>query len=276
MQDLFEQKKTQILKDMESTSLESPDLSPKGTIDELCIPIMNLINSNKDMVTTSSCSGRVSVFLEGSKYNNVNDDDKVKNEGVKIGAKGNGGHWLFVTHNPFELKNWWKDKNFLINNNDQFLNINETTRYILYKFEPFILHVKCRDLKMAQKLYTIAMNCGFRESGIGVNNLVAIRTSIRLDIPIGFLQETTENLYLLVTEQYLELITNLSLDRFKENKKRLNSLYNSISKMLEKNDQEIEQEHLQETKEQRRARKIKEGLARKEQVRKLKENIESI
>ena len=44
---------------------------------------------------------------------------------------------------------------------------NASARSILYKFEPLILHVKCRNESMAQKLYVLAMNNGFRESGIG-------------------------------------------------------------------------------------------------------------
>lgn len=49
------------------------------------------------------------------------------------------------------------------------------------------MHVKCRNLPTASALYTAAMACGFRESGIGSNNLVGIRISLKLDAPLGYL-----------------------------------------------------------------------------------------
>ncbi|CUM51591.1 uncharacterized protein AC631_02712 [Debaryomyces fabryi] len=260
MQDPFDQKKKSILAEIGTTDETTPDASPKGTIDEFCIPIINLINSNKDMVTTSSCSGRVSVFLEGVK--DINQDD------VKIGAKGNNGRWIFVTHDPKDLPDWFSSVNFkYITDTSSYESTSVTTRYILYKFEPLILHVKCRDLEMANKLYSAAMSCGFRESGIGTNNIVGIRISIKLDVPIGFLNELTEELVSFVSQDYLRVITKLSEDRFKENFKKLDALYKAVESLntLQNSTSKVE------TKEERRVRKMKEGLARREEVRALKE-----
>lgn len=256
MQDPFDQKKQSILAEIGATNDGTPDLSPKGSIDEICIPIINIINSSKDMVTTLSCSGRVSVFLEGKK--NIDEED------VKIGSKGNEGRWIFVTHIPEELEAWYKKIDF--NYKDpQEISTHANTRYILFKFEPLILHVKCRDMKVANTLYTTAMNCGFRESGIGSNNLVAIRTSIKLDIPIGYMED--DSLVSIVSEEYLELSTKLSLDRFKENFKKLDILSKAVKNMV---DTPIKEVHT-ETKEERRERKIREGMARRDDVKKLKE-----
>ncbi|CCH46567.1 tRNA wybutosine-synthesizing protein [Wickerhamomyces ciferrii] len=261
-QDSFLQKKNQILSQIETTLGNVPDISPKGSIDELCVPIMNLINSHNDMVTTSSCSGRVSVFLEGV---------KVKDEGSssKIGGKGDGGHWLFVEHDKTKIQDWHKDK-------FQYGQVPTTsdlsTRYILFKFEPLILHVKCRNYETASALYTTAMGCGFRESGIGINNIVAIRISIKLDIPIGYYNQENDTPIAFVTEEYLQMITQLSLDRFEENERRLNMLYEAISKMQVQAPKDSEQ---QETKEQRRERKRKEGLAKQQQKQAQIEQIEA-
>lgn len=254
MQDPFDQKKHSILLEIAETLADSPDASPKGSIDEVCIPIMNLINSHNDMVTTSSCSGRVSVFLEGIK--NVEEGD------IKIGSKGNDGKWIFVTHDPKELNGWYESIDFKYDKKGNG-ETNANTRYILYKFEPLILHVKCRNEGIAQRLYNTAMGCGFRESGIGSNGNVAIRTSIKLDIPIGYFEG--EEYIAVVDRQYLQLITNLSLDRFKENFKKLDQLKSAIE-LLSK---EKENVHV-ETKEDRRQRKIQEGLARAEGVREQK------
>jgi tRNA wybutosine-synthesizing protein 3 len=260
MQDPFDQKKKSILAEIGATDEITPDASPKGTIDEFCIPIIHLINSNKDMVTTSSCSGRVSVFLEGMK--NIDQDD------IKIGAKGNYGRWIFVTHDPKDLPDWSSSVNFkYITDGSSYGSTDVNARYILYKFEPLILHVKCRDLEMANNLYSVAMSCGFRESGIGTNNIVGIRISIKLDVPIGFLNETNQELTSFVSEDYLRIITKLSEDRFKENFKKLDSLYKAIESLntLKSPISKVE------TKEERKSRKMKEGLARREEVRALKE-----
>mmetsp|Transcript_7427 Transcript_7427/g.9210 ORF Transcript_7427/g.9210 Transcript_7427/m.9210 type:complete len:276 (+) Transcript_7427:708-1535(+) len=260
MQDPFDQKKQSILAEIGTTDEATPDASPKGTIDEFCIPIINLINSNKDMVTTSSCSGRVSVFLEGVK--NIDQDD------VKIGAKGNQGRWIFVTHDPKDLSDWFSSVDFkYITDISSYKSTSVTTRYILYKFEPLILHVKCRDLEMANKLYSAAMSCGFRESGIGTNNIVGIRISIKLDVPIGFLNELNEELISFVSQDYLRVITKLSDDRFKENFKKLDALYNAVESL---NTLQVSASKV-ETKEERKVRKMKEGLARREELRALKE-----
>lgn len=258
MQDPFQQKKESILKEIGETTLGTPDASPKGSIDVFCIPIINVINSHKDMVTTSSCSGRVSVFLEGVKE--INDNE------TKIGAKGNQGHWLFVTHDPKDLDNWHKDQDFDFNLDINQGNLSLNTRYILYKFEPLILHVKCRDLHSANALFSIAMNCGFRESGIGSNNVVAIRISIKLDVPIGYLDNEGKH-RIFVTKQYLDVITKLSHDRFAENFKRMNILKEAIESSSFYIGEVSEKK---ETKEERRQRKMQEGLARREDVRKLK------
>lgn len=260
MQDSFDQKKSSILEEIGITNGGSPDASPKGTIDEICIPIINLINSHEDMVTTSSCSGRVSVFLEGIK--DISADD------IKIGAKGNYGRWIFVTHEPKSLTNWYKSVDFKYEESDSFGESSDVnTRYILYKFEPLILHVKCRNSEMANKLYSIAMGCGFRESGIGTNNIVAIRISIKLDVPIGFLRQSVDELVSFVSEDYLKIVTKLSLDRFQENFKKLNTLHNAIENSANDNKVPLKEE----SKDERRERKMREGLARREEVRTLKE-----
>lgn len=256
MQDPFDQKKESILREIGATNEVTPDASPKGTIDVKCLPIINTINANHDMVTTSSCSGRVSVFLEGIK----------KQEG-QIGAKGHEGRWLFVTHDAEELPQWWEAVDFVYGEAAGSTSSTpaNTTRFILYKFEPLILHVKCRTLEMANRLYAAAMGCGFRESGIGTNNIVAIRISIRLDVPIGYMS-TDDQMVSFVNKQYLEMVTKLSLDRFEENDKKLVALEQCIRALDVAVATPVE-----ETKEERRERKMREGMARREGVRAEKE-----
>lgn len=267
MQNSFDQKKLSILAEIESPQ---DDLSPKGSIDVLCLPIIKLINSHPGMVTTSSCSGRISVFLEGTKSHN--------NE-VKVGGKGQGGRWLFVSHDQDNVVGWFDrlihgqlDEKIALSESkvDDISIFDGMTRYVLYKYEPFILHVKCRDSEVASKLYNTAMSCGFRESGIGSNNLVAIRINIKLDVPIGYLDESDDSLGLFVTEQYISLLDKMTLTKFTDNAKKMNQLYDKIeSDIINQNIDTLSngKDHI-ETFEERRQRKMKEGLERQ---RKLKE-----
>lgn len=221
-QNPFDQKKASILAEIRS---DKPDLSPKGDVDVLCYPIMDLINSHSDMVTTSSCSGRLSVFLEGDK----------KHNGVqKSGGKGEGGRWLYVTHKCDEVTGWIDkiDRESYTFVQDGFENAIKdpvsSNRLVLYKYEPFILHVKCRDFAMASKLYNTAMGCGFRESGIGSNNLVAIRINIKLDVPVGYWDEKSNKVAFCVPADYITLIDSLTSSKFQENARKMQVLYDRI------------------------------------------------
>ena len=247
----FDQKKQHLLNQIGTTSPDNPDASPKGTLDVALLPLINLINSHPDMVTTSSCSGRVSVFLEGNKV-----------KANQIGGKGGGGKWLFITHDPSELNDtWWTENLIKYTQSEGAIRSEENDlcdRYVLYKFEPMILHVKCRNHDISSKLYSHAMACGFRESGIGSNDLVGIRISIGLDVPVGVLQ-LDGSIRLLVSDEYIKLLNNLSKDMFSKNFAKMDQLYNTIRHEAF-NAQAVES--ITETKEQRRQRKIKEGLER--------------
>lgn len=316
-QNPFMQKKDNLLKLIEETSPDSPDASPKGTIDALCMPIINLINSSSKMVTTSSCSGRVSVFLEGEKHlsqpidNNNDSNNNNQPESAtttKPGGKGDGGRWLFITHDVSKVDNWYTDLMSLSssssnqNTNTDIPSVankdltycfttdadlidrksnDPSTRYVLFKFEPLILHVLCADLDSASQLYTTAMGTGFRESGIGKNNNVAIRISIKLDVPVGFYEPEEKKICWFVPEYVLKLLTNVSKEKFYQNEKKLKDLYDQIEQLTNSqanNNKSADADTLgqhgtkkTETKEERRLRKQAEGLARREAVREQKQ-----
>lgn len=253
--DSFDQKKKHILNEISLNSEDNPDDSPKGTIDEFLKPLIATINGLDDYVTTSSCSGRVSVFLEGEK--GCEEDGKVTGKG--------GGKWLFVSHDPKEIDAWWGSV-FDKNQNqptDNFLpHVAPQTSLILFKFEAMILHVKCRSLPAAQALYSAAMGCGFRESGIGSNNNVAIRISLNIGCPIGYGEE--DKLHLLVPVSYLQLLTQQSHTLFTENFRRMDMLHKAIEGLTIK-------AVAGETKEERAQRKRAEGLARQKTANETKQ-----
>ncbi|CAJ0758269.1 22332_t:CDS:2 [Entrophospora sp. SA101] len=142
------------------------------SIDEPMLPLINLLNKHNDYVTTSSCSGRIAVYCVG------------------------GGKWLFVSHikiefpseninnnvdnrkelNEFSLNTVFGkecENVILFNSNnveeyDSLLMENQTSdnRLIYFKFEPMILHIETRTLDSAKNLVTLAINAGYRESGL--------------------------------------------------------------------------------------------------------------
>uniref|UniRef100_A0A060TBG7 tRNA wybutosine-synthesizing protein 3 n=1 Tax=Blastobotrys adeninivorans TaxID=409370 RepID=A0A060TBG7_BLAAD len=238
----FDIYKSKILKEL---ALNQADLSPKGNVDEPIWPLIGLINSLDHYVTTSSCSGRVSVFLEGQKT------------GTGLGAKGRGGKWLFVSHLP-QLKVWESVMEYSHDEDGPDGDQGQFDRYVLFKFEPMILHVKCRDWDSACKLFSTAMGCGFRESGIGPNYIVAIRVSLRLDAPLAVLREG--KLDPLVTQDYVKHLERLSLELFDKNFAKMAQLKDAIETMTQSKPEK------KETKEERRQRKMKEGLERQRQL----------
>ncbi|SCV00575.1 LAMI_0G05974g1_1 [Lachancea mirantina] len=254
VQDAFAQKKEHILQEISSSE---SDLSPKGSIDEPCIPIIELINSHPDMVTTSSCSGRVSVFIEGN---------KVRDGSHKSGGKGDGGKWLFVTHESSKVNGWIeKFKDMIEFKPEEECDLDSTVQYVLYKFEPLILHVKCRNFETAAKLFNIAMSCGFRESGVGSNNIVAMRINIKLDIPIGYKApgDPQNVLRFFVSKRYITIIDQLSTRKFGENAIKLRELHNRIEVAFNPaKDQPSVPQPQTESKEARRERKRNAGLLR--------------
>ena len=106
----FISKKAKILADLAGPIDDYTDASPKGSIDTPIISLITQINRLPQFVTTSSCSGRISVYLEGSKGDGHVDESAVPAEGgVKAtiagtGGKGGGGRWLYVSHDPVDLK----------------------------------------------------------------------------------------------------------------------------------------------------------------------------
>lgn len=63
----FVARKSKILSDLSVPDAEYTDLSPKGSVDEGIRDLIKDINALHGLVTTSSCAGRVSIFVEGSK-----------------------------------------------------------------------------------------------------------------------------------------------------------------------------------------------------------------
>lgn len=122
----FLAKKQNILSALATPSSSYTDRSPKGSVDDGIRDLIDRINRLEGIVTTSSCAGRISVFLQGRNrlfQGDVEDEDPGRfqdgfdkgggnNDGsggglrqfkTVPGGKGRGGRWLFVSHEPIKV-----------------------------------------------------------------------------------------------------------------------------------------------------------------------------
>ena len=116
----FTTKKNTILASLSTPESAYTDLSPKGSVDAAIKPLIDRINALEGVVTTSSCAGRLSVFLEGRKSckgherrgdAKVNEGFGKESEQAAVpGGKGLGGKWLFVNHEPVVLSKKGENK----------------------------------------------------------------------------------------------------------------------------------------------------------------------
>jgi tRNA wybutosine-synthesizing protein 3 len=171
----FRQRKAKILAELSRPDAEYSDLSPKGSVDEEIRGLIEEINARDGLVTTSSCAGRVSVFLEGSKVAGPLRDGPTETgsgdgEGARVskaagaGGKGGGGRWLFVSHEQLcEGEGEWKSMFGLEGAGlqhegpeDDVSGHRGETRLIHFKFEPMVrpskpLHFRMRLIRLSMR-----------------------------------------------------------------------------------------------------------------------------
>jgi tRNA wybutosine-synthesizing protein 3 len=141
----FGARKQKILEQLDAPDGEYHDLSPKGSVDAPIRDLIDEINRLEGLVTTSSCSGRISVFLEGRKNGMQAVEAVTESEESRAGpgGKGGGGAWLFLSHAPIEDIPVASNQDFLT-----MFGLKEVTtemdvpsvscRYIHLKFEPMV------------------------------------------------------------------------------------------------------------------------------------------
>jgi len=183
----FEVKKQRILEQLTIASEQYNDRSPKGSIDEGIRGLVDEINDVPGLVTTSSCAGRVSVFLEGKKK--IASDEhpfpsaltrENDSEPLAIGGPGGkgGGKWLFVSHTPLATSS--DDVNstpfqdlFGLKSREYFSSsISHGVRLVHFKFEAMVrsqssvthqllpsVTQPCSDLTLVDGLLTRCPNC---------------------------------------------------------------------------------------------------------------------
>ncbi|PGH03818.1 hypothetical protein AJ80_08631 [Polytolypa hystricis UAMH7299] len=198
----FELKKQKILNDLSVPDGEYADLSPKGSVDVDIRELIDEINALPGLVTTSSCAGRISVFVEGDggspspsavikapapsssreveeqggrevQEHEVEGPEGLNRQFAATGGKGSG-KWLYTTHSSMvcpRISGGEENslhKAFGLTPGDGRLEDDEreNIRLVRFHFEPMILHIMASSLQYAQPVLAAATSAGFRESGI--------------------------------------------------------------------------------------------------------------
>ncbi|MCF7872122.1 hypothetical protein K9L97_03745 [Candidatus Woesearchaeota archaeon] len=187
-------------KKMMLEKLYKPDKSFKGDVDLKAVPVIEAVNRKINYYTTSSCSGRISLFFE-----------------AESGRKDESG-WHFVEHRTvtaaeilYALKNIPKES-------------------LWFRQEAPIFHIACRSDLHAKKLLELCRNLGLKHSGvIGSSNkriMVEIIFNNKMDVPIA------KNCELFVDDKFVRFLVKQANERFEKNQKLLRKFEKEIVKEL--------------------------------------------
>ncbi|KAM9008956.1 tRNA wybutosine-synthesizing protein 3 homolog [Ara ararauna] len=186
--------------------LARADASRKGGLDECAAAVVQLLNGRSRFCTTSSCSGRLVLAQGGAAVTQ------------SCGIQKTNCTWLLVTHETCA-----KD--------DVMTALEKATGDVVLKFEPFVLHVLCQELQDAQLLHSVAVNSGFRNSGITVGRggkiMMAVRSTHCLEVPLSHKGK------LMVSEEYMEFLIDVANQKMEENTRRIGRFYKCLELALE-------------------------------------------
>ena len=110
----------------------------------------------------------------------------------------------------------------------------------MLKFEPFVLHVQCRDLPASKKLHVAASEAGFRNSGLSLGGdglgqagvgkiVVAVRSTHGLEVPL-----TNDEGEELVTETFFNFCVEKANTKLEGNLTRIRKFEEKLKGILEK------------------------------------------
>jgi tRNA wybutosine-synthesizing protein 3 len=229
------------------------DKSRAGHVDEHIQDLVNCINRHSSYVTLSSCSGRIaffdpaatcksSVIATETTYIRSEEAARIKTANAdsdNVGGKGGGGSWLLVSHDaidsesdllPFFAPSEVKSR--VIQGNPSTIDDLEEERICFLKLEPMLLHVAASNLYHGKLLLQVALQQGFRESGLIVTDhrvTVAIRSnSLSLSIPLSRIF----NHPLQPSSAYLKALTMECNRRLRLNLQLLHKLHFAIQQKL--------------------------------------------
>ncbi|XP_030809107.1 tRNA wybutosine-synthesizing protein 3 homolog isoform X2 [Camarhynchus parvulus] len=217
--------------------LARPDPSRKRALDARAAELARLLNARDSFCTTSSCDGRVILTVrEGRDRQGMvtvrdgrdrqgmvtvrdgRDRQRMGTDTDGMGIQKKNCTWLLVTHDPCVK-------------GDVMTALKKATGDVVFKFEPFVLHVLCRELQDAQLLHSVAIDSGFRNSGITVGRggkiTMAVRSTHCLEVPLSHKGR------LMVSEEYIEFLVHVANQKMEENRKRIDRFHKGLELALE-------------------------------------------
>ncbi|XP_048587336.1 tRNA wybutosine-synthesizing protein 3 homolog isoform X4 [Nematostella vectensis] len=181
-------------------TLSQADLSKKGSIDEPIVNLVDYINGLDAFFTTSSCSGRISVFTEGH------------------GQRKKCSEWRYITHGQADLESVLE-------------SLEDCKRDAVLKFEPFVLHVQCKSLEHAQLMLKASLESGYKNSGIVIGRksryMMAVRSTHSLEVPLIC------NGNLLVSKEYIQYVVDMANKKMEDNKDRIQRFYTKLKEAIQ-------------------------------------------
>ena len=199
-----------------NAQLNKLDLSLKGSIDAPILDLVTDINNIDLFYTTSSCSGRITVMKEDYLLPDVLQGTNSYDQGETMDdpskTKTKSGGWILASHEPIKT--------------DVILEkLHDIKCCCKFKFEPFVMHIKCASLEAAYLLQKASVSCGFRNTGItfghqGRQIMIAIRGTLSLEVPITDITGKA-----LVSDEYIQYVNDIATQKFRENAKRTMKLH---------------------------------------------------
>ncbi|MFH1358849.1 MAG: hypothetical protein ABIH37_03115 [archaeon] len=177
--------------------LKKKDKSSIKGIDEPISRLCEEINKKKEYFTTSSCSGRVVL---------IKDDVKKK-----------PGLFLFRTHDEINLKEIKQALDELIK--------DKVKGVVLFKQEPCLIVVSCKDKDSQWKLFSKARNNGWKKSGIlsvDKKMLVELMSTENISFPIY------ENGKVLVDDDFLKIVVEKANENLRKGWEKIERLKGMI------------------------------------------------
>ena len=186
---------------------DKEDLSRKHSIDDYIVQLIDQINTHEDYYTSSSCSGRTIVFTSTA---------------IVTSSTKSDCQWLYVTHEQADLKAIL----------DCLEERPKEIEMISIKFEAFILHIICRTFESAKVLLNIALECGYRNSGLVISNqgkiTLAVRSTHALEVPLVMGRR------LCVDQDYITQIVSIANEKMTANKTKIDKFSSCVEKKLKK------------------------------------------
>ncbi|XP_061099397.1 tRNA wybutosine-synthesizing protein 3 homolog isoform X1 [Conger conger] len=205
--------------------LNKIDFSKKGSVDEDITNIVSVLNDSEKYFTTSSCSGRIIVIDGGCNSYTQSPNMDVATLKSKVSdcldVQKQNCSWLFVTHQKCQKT-------------DLVTALERSCGDVIFKFEPFILHVQCRQLGDAQLLHSVAVESGFRNSGITVGKkgkiIMAVRSTHCLEVPLSRKGQV------LVSSDYIEFLVEVANQKMIENLRRIERFFECLQSAMHHED----------------------------------------